>query len=231
MAEAAGVPRFKSDFVLEAGSLEGDGEGTILTTESCLLNSNRLRPGQDRGRDTMESLLSELLGAQCVLWLGDGIEGDDTDGHIDDLTRFIAPGRVVTIVEPDSADCNHLPLTGNLRRLEGFRDAKQRRLEIVELPTPGRIEGPAGRLPASYANFYIANQVVLIPVFGVEADREALAILEACFPERTIVPIPSRALVEGLGAVHCLTQQEPALPVLPHLQEGDGDGDVDSGVF
>jgi len=212
MAEAAGVPRFESAFVLEAGGLEGDGEGTILTTESCLMNPNRLRPGQDRSRATMESLLSELLGAKCVLWLGEGIEGDDTDGHIDDLARFIAPGRVVTIVEPDPADSNHVALAENRRRLEGFRDAKHRRLEIVELPTPGRIEGPGGRLPASYANFYIANQVVLAPVFGVGADREALAVLEACFPERTIVPIPSRALVEGLGAVHCLTQQEPAWP-------------------
>lgn len=212
MAEATGVARFESPYVLEAGGIEGDGEGTILTTESCLLNPNRSRSGQDRRRETMEALLADTLGARRVLWLGDGIEGDDTDGHVDDLTRFVAPGRVVTMVESDPSDPNFVPLRENRRRLETLRDAADRRLEVIELPTPGRIEASHGRLPASYANFYIANEAVLVPVFGVDADREALRILQACFPGRAIAPIAARALVEGLGAVHCLTQQEPAAP-------------------
>lgn len=212
MASITSLPRFESPYVLEAGGIEGDGEGTVLTTESCLLNSNRLRPGQTRSREEMEGLLADTLGAKRILWLGEGIEGDDTDGHVDDLTRFVAPGRVVTIVESDPADVDFAPLAENRRRLATLRDARDRRLEVIELPTPGRIEAAHGRLPASYANFYVANAAVLVPVFGVDADREALAILEGCFPDRGVVPIPGRALVEGLGAVHCLTQQEPQPP-------------------
>ena len=209
MAQAAGVEVISSDIVLEASAIEGDGQGTILTTESCLLNPNRLRPGQDRSREGMEAILAESFGARRVLWLGEGIEGDDTDGHVDDLTRFIAPGRVVTCIEGDRSDPNFAPLAENRRRLKGFRDARDRLLEVIELPMPGRIQTAAHRLPASYANFYIANSAVLVPVFGVDADREALAILEDCFPGHVIVAIESRALIEGLGAVHCLTQQEP----------------------
>ncbi len=210
MAAAANVECIESPYVLEAGGIDGDGEGTILTTESCLLNPNRARPGQDRSREGMEALLLEALGARRVVWLGEGIEGDDTDGHIDDLTRFISPGRVVTIVESDRSDSNFKGLTENRRRLESVSDAAGRSLEVIELPTPGRIASGETRLPASYANFYIANAAVLVPTFGVDADREALTILGRCFPDRAIVPIPSRDLVEGLGAVHCLTQQEPA---------------------
>lgn len=212
MAEAVGVDRIGCDYVLEAGAIDGDGEGTLLTTESCLLNPNRSRSGQDRSRGGMERLLAEMLGARRVLWLGDGIAGDDTDGHVDDLTRFVAPGRVVTAVEADPSDENRAPLEANRRRLAAFRDVAGRLLDVVELPMPGRIAAAAGRLPASYANFYVANAAVLVPVFGVDADREALSILEGCFPDRGVVPIPSRDLVEGLGAVHCLTQQEPAPP-------------------
>jgi agmatine deiminase len=154
-------------------------------------------------------MLAETLGARRVLWLGDGIEGDDTDGHVDDLTRFVAPGRVVTIVEADTVDANHRALAENRSRLEAMEDAAGRRLQVIELPTPGVLEGPDGRLPASYANFYFANRAVLVPVFGVAADREALAILERAIEGRPVVPIPSQNLVLGLGAVHCLTQQEP----------------------
>jgi agmatine deiminase len=209
MARITKVPRIESKFVLEAGAIDGDGAGTLLTTESCLLNPNRARPGQDRSRRALETMLVEMLGAKQVLWLGDGIEGDDTDGHVDDLTRFVAPGRVVTVVETNPTDTNHAPLAENRKRLESMRDSKDRSLEVVDLPTPGVVSGPEGRLPASYANFYFANAAVLVPVFGVEADREALAILEHVIPDRPIVPIPSRSLVLGLGAVHCLTQQEP----------------------
>jgi agmatine deiminase len=211
MAQIAKISRLEPGVVLEAGALDGDGQGTILTTESCLLNSNRCRPGQDRSRCALESLLAETLGASQVLWLGDGLVGDDTDGHVDDLTRFISPGRVVSVVEPDMTDVNHAALAENRRRLETMTDAAGRRLETIELPTPGVLEGPEGRLPASYANFYFANQAVLVPIFGVDADREALAILEAAIRDRPVVPVPSQNLVLDLGAVHCLTQQEPAL--------------------
>jgi len=210
MAAVRGVPCYEAGFVLEGGAIEGDGEGTILTTESCLLNPNRDRPGLDRSKTNLERWLAETLGARKVLWLADGIEGDDTDGHIDDLTRFVAPGRVVTVVESDATDPNHPILESNRRRLEGMSDATGRHLEVIPLPSPGRILGPGGRLPASYANFYLANQGVLLPVFDVPADREAIRVLEACLPDRSILPIPARALVHGLGTVHCLTQQEPA---------------------
>jgi agmatine deiminase len=211
MARIADVARIESGFVLEAGALDGDGEGTILTTESCLLNPNRRRPDQDRSRNAIETLLVETLGAKRILWLGDGLVGDDTDGHVDDLTRFVSPGRVVTVVEADTTDADCIALAENRKRLASMSDASGRSLEIIELPTPGPISGPDGRLPASYANFYFANQAVLVPVFGVDADREALAIFEAVIEDRPIVPIPSQNLVLGLGAVHCLTQQEPAL--------------------
>ena len=212
MSRISRVERERVELVLEAGAIEGDGEGTLLTTESCLLHPNRRRPCQDRSRVGLERRLNETLGVERVVWLGEGIEGDDTDRHIDDLTRFVAPGRVVTVMEADRADPNAPALAENRRRLEAAEDARGRRLEIVDLPTPGRIEGPEGRLPASYANFYFANAALLLPVFGVDADREAIALLESLVTDRPVVPIPSRDLVLGLGAVHCLTQQEPALP-------------------
>lgn len=212
MAELAGVPRRSYDLVLEAGAIDGDGAGTILTTESCLLNPNRDRPGHDRSRAGLERVLCEAFGAEKILWLGDGIEGDDTDGHVDDLTRFVAEGRVVTIVEHDRSDANYRVLKENRERLTRQTDARGRRLEVVELPMPGVVAGPDGRLPASYANFYFANAAVLVPVFGVDADREAIAVLEKAIPDRPIVPIQGRDLVHGLGAVHCLTQQEPSPP-------------------
>lgn len=209
MARISGAKRIQSSFVLEAGGIEGDGEGTVLTTESCLLNPNRRRPGQDRSRTALEKLLSEMLGAKKVLWLGDGLAGDDTDGHVDDLTRFVSPGRVVTVVESHPGDVNHAALAANRVRLASMSDARGRSLDVIELPTPGVVAGPDGRLPASYANFYFANRAVLVPFFGVDADREALAILAAAIPDRPMIPIPSQNLVLGLGAIHCLTQQEP----------------------
>jgi len=210
MARVTQVPRIAYDLVLEAGGIDGDGAGTILTTESCLLNPNRDRPGHDRSRGALERVLHEAFGAEKVLWLGDGIAGDDTDGHVDDLTRFVAEGRVVTILESDPEDGNASILRENRARLASMTDARGRRLEVVELPTPGVVPGPDGRLPASYANFYFANAAVLLPTFDVDQDREAIAILEKAIPDRPIVPIPARDLVLGLGAVHCLTQQEPA---------------------
>jgi agmatine deiminase len=210
MARIAGVASTRSAMVFEAGSVDGDGQGTILTTESCLLNPNRKRAGQDRSREALEDFLARTLGARKVLWLGDGLMGDDTDGHVDDLTRFVSPGRVVTVVTHDPTDPDYRVLAENRSRLETMSDAAGRSLEVVELPAPDPLSGPAGRLPASYANFYFANGALLVPTFGVDQDSEALSILEGVVQDRRVVGIPSQDLIVGLGAVHCLTQQEPA---------------------
>jgi agmatine deiminase len=146
-----------------------------------------------------------------VIWLGDGIEGDDTDGHVDDISRFVGPKTVITAVEKDPKDSNYQPLQKNLELLKAVRLADGSSLEIIPLPMPPRLEREGRRLPASYANFYVANKVVLLPVFGAPEDRKAATIIKKCFPDRKIVPIDCRALVWGLGAFHCLTQQQPAL--------------------
>lgn len=207
VAAWVGAERFSPGMVLEGGSVDGDGEGTILTTESCLLHPNR---NPTRGRGDIEEQLSAFLGAEKVLWLGDGIVGDDTDGHVDDLTRFVAPGVVVTVVEEDPVDANFEPLAENRRRLEAMTDARGRRLEVRVLPMPRPVFEGENRLPASYANFYIGNAAVLVPTFDDPADEVALGVLSACFPERRVVGIDARDLVWGLGAFHCLTQQQPS---------------------
>jgi agmatine deiminase len=209
MAEALGVPRYaQPGIVLEGGSLEVNGEGTLLTTEQCLLNPNR---NPTLSRADIERLLRESFGAREILWLGEGIEGDDTDGHIDDLTRFVAPTTVVTVVEPNRADPNHAPLEANRRRLDTL-SAGGRRLDVVELPMPVPQYLENQRLPASYANFYVANGAVLVPTFGCPADDTACGILRDCFGGRRVLPIDCRVLIAGLGALHCLTQQVPAVP-------------------
>jgi agmatine deiminase len=209
MAEALGVPRFaQPKVVLEGGSIEVDGAGALLTTEQCLLNPNR---NPTLTRAAIEELLRGAFGVTEVLWLGDGIEGDDTDGHIDDLTRFVALGTVVTVIEPNRHDPNHAPLAANRRRLAELA-VRGRPLDIVELPMPEPQYLEDQRLPASYANFYIANGAVLVPVFGCPQDAAALSILEACFPQRRVVGVDCRVLVAGLGTLHCLTQQIPAVP-------------------
>jgi len=202
-----GLPRFGCDMVLEGGGIDGDGLGTVLTTESCLLNPNR---GAGRTRDAMERVLEGFLGARHVIWLGDGIEGDDTDGHVDDIARFVAPGIVVTAHCDDPSDANFAPLAENRRRLVSAHDARGRTLTVVDLPMPPRIEVAGHRSPASYANFYLANGVALVPVFEATSDARALAILRELLPDREIVAIPCTELVSGFGAVHCVTQQEPA---------------------
>jgi agmatine deiminase len=208
-ARLLGLPRQRADFVLEGGSVDGDGAGTVLTTESCLLNPNRER---GRSREGMERRLSDWLGAQRVLWLGAGIEGDDTDGHVDDVARFVAPATVVAAVCDDGSDPNHAPLAANLARLRAMRDAVGRQLDVVPLPMPPRMEAGGLRCPASYANFYLANGCALVPTFGVAEDARALAILRDLLPGRDVVGVASADLVVGLGALHCLSQQEPCAP-------------------
>ena len=207
MAAALGLRRFEAGMILEGGSIDVNGAGTLLTTEQCLLNPNR-NPGLDRAE--IEARLGLLFGVRQVLWLGDGIIGDDTDGHVDDITRFVAEDTAVTVVESDPADPNHAPLAENLERLRSMRLPDGRPLRIIELPMPEPVELEGERLPASYGNFYIANEAVLLPVFGQPRDAEAARILQPCFPRRRIVPIRANELVVGLGAFHCLTQQVPA---------------------
>jgi agmatine deiminase len=173
-----------------------------------LLNPNR---NPTLGRADIEALLRDSFGVSEILWLGDGIEGDDTDGHIDDLTRFVAATTVVTVVEPNRADPNHAPLAANRRLLDALRVGGHR-LTVVDLPMPEPQYLEEQRLPASYANFYVANGAVLVPVFGCAADDVACATLRDCFPGRRVVAIDCRVLIAGLGALHCLTQQVPAIP-------------------
>src|SRR5262249_31101911 len=178
-------------------------------TESCLLNPNR---GPERTRERMEGLLADSLGATRVLWLAGGIEGDDTDGHVDDVARFVAPGVVVAAVCEDAADPNRAPLDQNRRRLAAMSAARGARLSVVELPMPPRLAVGGQRSPASYANFYLANGVALVPTFGAPpSDRRALAILRELLAGREVVGVPCAELVSGFGAIHCVTQQEPAV--------------------
>jgi agmatine deiminase len=200
-------PLFSPGIVLEGGSIDVNGCGTVLTTESCLLNPNR-NPKLTKGE--IEQYLRDYLGVSHVLWLGDGIVGDDTDGHVDDLARFVDPKTVVTVVESDPADPNYSILNDNLRRLHGMRDQDGRILQVVQLPMPGPVELQGQRLPASYANFYIANRLVLMPTYRDPNDAVALAVLSKLFPDRRVIGIDSTDLIWGLGSFHCITQQEPA---------------------
>jgi agmatine deiminase len=214
MANAALSPEVrplhgKTRVVLEGGSIDVNGAGTLLTTEECLLSKLQERnPGMARVH--YEKVFADYLGAPNVVWLGRGILGDDTHGHVDDLTRFVSAGTVITMVEPNSKDPNHEPLRANLRRLQAARDQAGKPLTIVEIPMPQPVVFERRRLPASYANFYIANGVVLAPVFNRPNDRIALNTLAELFPTRSIVPIYSGDFIWGLGAMHCMTQQQPA---------------------
>lgn len=200
------LPLYTSEMILEGGSIDINGKGVLLTTESCLLNPNR-NPSMSRGE--IEQTLRDYLGVSTIIWLGDGIEGDDTDGHIDDLTRFVNADTVVTVVEDDRDDNNHKPLQENLEKLRGVVLPGGRSLNVMTLPMPARIDREDLRLPASYANFYIANTSVLLPVFGDPNDSRAEGVLREAFPTRRIVPIDCREVIWGLGAIHCLTQQQP----------------------
>jgi len=195
--------------VLEGGSIDVNGAGTLLTTESCLLNPNR---NPELTRNEIEDFLKTYLGVTKVLWLGDRIAGDDTDGHIDDLARFVAADTVVTVVENDPADENYAALRDNLDRLRRMTDQDGRPFKIETLPMPPAVICDGTRLPASYANFYIANGGILVPTFDCSQDEIAAATLTRLFPGRRVVGVPSTDLVWGLGSVHCLSQQHPIPP-------------------
>jgi agmatine deiminase len=214
-AAAAGAEPFQAyvdggseRLVLEGGAVDVDGEGTLLCTEECLLDGRQAR-NRALGKAGVEEALRDHLGAEKVLWLGSGIAGDDTAGHIDDFARFVAPGKVVLAREDNRRDPNYKPLQDAAQRLTGARDAAGRRLEVIRLPMPEPVIFDEQRLPASYANFYIGNAVVLVPTFNDPADAEALGILTELFPGRRVVGIYSKDFVLGLGTIHCSTQQEP----------------------
>jgi agmatine deiminase len=207
VAKVLGVPVFYPRMVLEGGSIEVNGAGALLTTESCLLNKNR---NPNLSRNEIEKRLRDYLGVSDILWLGDGIAGDDTDGHIDDLARFVSQRTVLTVVEEDRDDENYAPLQKNLARLREMKIGKNN-IEVITLPMPKKIVRDGLRLPASYANFYIANTCVLVPTFADSADEVALSILRKCSPSRRVTGIDCRELIWGLGTFHCLTQQQPAV--------------------
>jgi agmatine deiminase len=208
VASAYEIPVVYPGIVMEGGSVDFNGKGTVLTTTSCLLNRNR-NPHLDQGQ--IEAYLHDYYGVDHILWLGDGIIGDDTDGHIDDLTRFVNADTVVTVVETNKRDENFEPLQANVKALSKMRLENGRQLNVVELPMPSPVTYDGMRLPASYANFYISNRYVVVPVFRDRNDEKALKTLEEVFPDRTVVGLDSTDIIWGLGSFHCLSQQEPAV--------------------
>jgi agmatine deiminase len=215
MAESATASKMRPLFgkhrvVLEGGSIEVNGQGTLLTTEECLLSKVQQRNPKLKRRD-YEKVFADYLGIRNVIWLDSGIAGDDTHGHVDDITRFVTPDTVVTAVETNPDDSNYEPLRENIRRLRAATDQDGKPLAIIELPMPAPVIFEGRRLPASYANFYIANGVVLVPVFNDPNDRFAMDILADLFPDREVIGIYSGDLIWGFGAMHCMTQQQPVV--------------------
>ena len=219
VAELLGVPSWqpsvqlaageKRPLVLEGGSIDTNGSGILLTTEECLLSDIQERnPGVSR--EKLEQAFHDFLGIDKVIWLGRGVAGDDTHGHVDDISRFVGPEMIVTAVETNTSDANHEPLAENLVRLKAARTLDGKRFTIIDLPLPKPVVFRGQRLPASYANFYIANGLVLVPTFNDPNDRIALSILAEVFPGREVIGIHSVDLVWGLGTLHCMTQQQPA---------------------
>ena len=207
MNQSLRLKMFEPGIVLEGGSIDVNGRGTVLTTEQCLLNTNR-NPGLVK--EEIESHLRDYLGATHCIWLQEGIEGDDTDGHVDDIARFVNPSTVVCSIQPDADDPDHDVLEANYQLLLQATDQDGRPLGVIQLPVPGRVGDDQGRLPASYANFYIGNTKVLVPTFGVENDGRALEVLQSVFPDRRVVGINAVGLVYGLGTFHCMSQQQPS---------------------
>jgi agmatine deiminase len=206
IGELFDLPVFHPGIVMEGGSVDFNGKGTILTTTSCLLNPNR-NPGLKRNR--IEKFLMDYYGAEQVLWLGEGIEGDDTDGHIDDLSRFVGEDTVITMIEHNKSDANYIPLKENLKTLGKFRLVNGKQINIIEIPMPARMDYNGQRLPVSYANFYIANAGVMVPTYRCKQDDQAISILENCFKDRPVIGLDSVEIIWGLGSWHCLSQQEP----------------------
>jgi agmatine deiminase len=195
--------------VLEGGAVDVDGEGTLLASDECLLTGPHGR-NPWLGKEGTERVVHDYLGIDKVVWVGSGVAGDDTSGHVDDFVRFVAPGKVLLAEETRSGDPNHAPLAEAGERLQGQRDAKGRMLEVLRIPMPAAVMWGEERLPASYSNYYVANGVVLVPVFDDPNDARALGIIGDCFPDRRIVPIRAVDLVLGLGTIHCSTHEEPA---------------------
>jgi agmatine deiminase len=208
IANQYNIPVYHPGIIMEGGSVEFNGEGTIMTSTACLLNPNR-NPGLTR--IDIEEYLHHYYGADQVLWVDEGIVGDDTDGHIDDTVRFVNADSVVAVVEENKNDPNYELLHSNLRQLKSMRLLNGKQLNIVELPMPDEVIYEDQRLPASYANFYIANQSVIVPTFCCDKDEKVLQIIQDCFPDRIVVGIDSTDLIWGLGSFHCLSQQEPAV--------------------
>lgn len=208
IASQLDVPVFNPGIVMEGGSVEFNGAGTILTTTACLLNKNR---NPHLTKEQIEEYLKECYGAEQVLWLGDGIVGDDTDGHIDDITRFVNEDTVLTVIENNPLDENYILLQENLAVLKEMRLPDGRPLNIVKLPMPSPVIHEDTRLPASYANFYISNAAVVVPTFRDVNDEKALEIIRGVFPDRKVIGIDSTDIIWGLGSFHCLSQQEPAV--------------------
>ncbi|MGN6178023.1 MAG: agmatine deiminase family protein [Mucilaginibacter sp.] len=208
IAERFNLLVYHPGIVMEGGSVDFNGKGTVLTTTACLLNENR---NPHLNQQQIEEYLRHFYGVEQVLWLGDGIVGDDTDGHIDDITRFVNEDTVVTVVEENKNDENYHILQENLQTLKTMRLLNGKQLNIVELPMPDPVIYEDQRLPASYANFYIANSAVVVPTYRCENDDRALTILQQCFPDRKVVGIDSTDIIWGLGSFHCLSQQEPAV--------------------
>ena len=208
IAAELNIPCFTPGIVMEGGSVEFNGNGTLLTSKACLLNPNR---NPHLNQEQIEQYLCDYYGVRQILWVGDGILGDDTDGHIDDITRFVNADTVVTVVEENRADGNYAILQENLHLLQQMRLENGKPLNVVELPMPSPVIWEEQRLPASYANFYIANEVVVVPTFRDKNDQKALDILSTCFPTRRVVGIDSTDIIWGLGSFHCLSQQEPAV--------------------
>jgi agmatine deiminase len=202
------LPMFEPGVVLEGGSIDVNGKGTLMTTEQCLLNKNRNRKLR---RTEIEKTLSDFLSVRHFIWLKHGIEGDDTDGHIDDIARFVNPRTVLCAYQDDEKDPDHRALKENYELLESSTDQDGKKLIVIKLPVPGWVGDKEGRLPASYANFYIGNTKVLVPVFGVENDSKALAIIQSVFPGRKMVGINAFYLLYGLGTFHCMSQQQPSV--------------------
>ena len=207
------IDRIDIDMVLEGGSIDINGKGCLITTESCLLNPNR---NPNMGKEDIEKALKEYLGVKKILWLGEGIIGDDTDGHVDDITRFVKEDTILTVIEKDKTDPNYEPLMENFNRLKSFTDTDGKPFKIITLPMPDPVyykypdkEGEE-RLPASYANFYITNKYVIVPIYNCPQDEDALEIVQKIFPDRKVVGLYAYDIVVGLGAFHCLTMQVPA---------------------